>query len=80
LVSVLLRHGISEIHKLEQGLAQWLETNEYESVRQLQGSMSQMNCPEPSSFERAQYMKAIQNYQPVWKRFPHWGQPLTSYQ
>jgi dihydroorotate dehydrogenase (fumarate) len=65
LVSVLLRHGVGEIQKIEQGLIHWLDQNEYESVRQMQGSMSQMNCSNPSAFERAQYMKAIQNYQPI---------------
>jgi len=28
-------------------------------VTQLKGSLSQKNCPEPSAFERAQYMRAI---------------------
>lgn len=65
LVSVLLRHGVGEIQKIEQGLIHWLDENEYESVRQMQGSMSQMNCSNPSAFERVQYMKAIQNYQPI---------------
>ena len=36
--------------------------NEYESVEQMQGSMSQMNTPNPEAFERAQYMKAITNF------------------
>jgi dihydroorotate dehydrogenase (fumarate) len=31
---------------------------------QMQGSMSQRNCPDASAFERAQYMKGIQSYQP----------------
>jgi dihydroorotate dehydrogenase (fumarate) len=56
---------VGEIQKIEQGLIHWLDQNEYESVKQMQGSMSQMNCPNPSAFERAQYMKAIQNYQPI---------------
>jgi dihydroorotate dehydrogenase (fumarate) len=67
LVSVLLRHGISEISKIEQGLIHWLEENEYESLRQLQGSMSQINAPDPTAFERVQYMKAIQSYEPTWQ-------------
>ncbi|WP_013323082.1 dihydroorotate dehydrogenase-like protein [Gloeothece verrucosa] len=71
LVSVLLRHGINEIRKIEQNLIHWLQEHEYESVKQLQGSMSQMNCPDPTVFERVQYMKAIQSYEPVWKRFPN---------
>jgi dihydroorotate dehydrogenase (fumarate) len=69
LVSVLLRHGLEEITKIEQGLLHWLEENEYESIEQLIGSMSQMNCPDPTAFERVQYMKALQSYEPVWKRF-----------
>jgi dihydroorotate dehydrogenase (fumarate) len=39
-----------------------MEMHEYESVQQMQGSMSQLNCPHPSAFERAQYMKALQTY------------------
>ncbi|MEG3438052.1 dihydroorotate dehydrogenase-like protein [Pannus brasiliensis CCIBt3594] len=78
LVSVLLRHGFEEITKIERGLLHWLEENEYESIEQLQGSMSQLNCPDPSAFERAQYMKAIQSYEPVWKRFPSWGHRQTA--
>jgi dihydroorotate dehydrogenase (fumarate) len=42
--------------------------NEYESVRQLQGSMSQQNCPDKSEFERAQYMRSLQTYKPEWAR------------
>ncbi len=64
LVSVLLRHGIEHIQVIEAGIRQWMEEYEYESVKQMQGSMSQINCPDESAFERAQYMKAIQSYQP----------------
>ncbi len=64
LVSVLLRHGIEHIQALEAGMRQWMEEYEYESVKQMQGSMSQINCPDESAFERAQYMKAIQSYRP----------------
>ncbi len=64
LVSVLLRHGIEHIQAIKEGIRQWMEEYEYESVKQMQGSMSQINCPDESAFERAQYMKAIQSYQP----------------
>ena len=64
LVSVLLRYGIEHIQVIEEGMRQWMEEYEYESVKQMQGSMSQINCPDESAFERAQYMKAIQSYQP----------------
>nr|WP_210404469.1 hypothetical protein [Chroococcidiopsis sp. TS-821] len=42
--------------------------HEYVSVQQLQGSMSQQNCPEKNAVERAQYMQAIQTYKPEWAR------------
>ncbi|NER27362.1 MAG: dihydroorotate dehydrogenase-like protein [Symploca sp. SIO1C4] len=64
LVSVLMRHGIEHIAEIEQGMRKWMEANEYESVKQMQGSMSQLNCPDASAFERVQYMKAIQSYKP----------------
>jgi dihydroorotate dehydrogenase (fumarate) len=64
LVSVLLRHGIEHLQTIEQELEMWLVEHEYHSVRQLQGTMSQAYCPTPSEFERVQYMKAIQTYQP----------------
>lgn len=66
LVSVLLRHGIGHLKTIEQELQTWLQEHDYESVHQLRGSMSQLRCPNPSEFERAQYMKAIQTYQPDW--------------
>ena len=39
-----------------------MEAHEYLSVRQLQGSMSQPQCPDPEAFERSQYMRTLQSY------------------
>jgi dihydroorotate dehydrogenase (fumarate) len=66
IVSALLRHGIQHLHQMEQDLATWLTEHDYESVAQLRGIMSQQNCPDPSEFERVQYMKTLQTYQPHW--------------
>jgi len=62
LCSTLIRHGVGQISVIEKELVAWMEEHEYESVTQLKGSLSQKNCPAPSAFERAQYMKAISNY------------------
>ncbi|MDD5140632.1 MAG: dihydroorotate dehydrogenase-like protein [Verrucomicrobiales bacterium] len=62
LCSALIRHGIPQIALIERDLKAWLEEHEYESVKQLKGSMSQRNCPDPTAFERAQYMRAISSY------------------
>jgi dihydroorotate dehydrogenase (fumarate) len=68
LCSVLLREGINHIRCIEQEMRTWMEKHKYESVQLLQGSMSQKNCPDPSAFERSQYMKALQTYKPEWER------------
>jgi len=67
LCSALIRHGAQQIHVIEKEMASWMEEHEYESVTQLKGSLSQKNCADPASFERAQYMRAISSYplQPV---------------
>jgi len=59
LCSALLRHGINHLRHLEHELRNWMEEHEYESVAQMQGSMSQLRCPDPGAFERAQYMRAV---------------------
>ena len=65
LCSTLLRNGIDHLGNIEAGLLEWMEKHEYESVQQMKGSMSQIRCPNPSAFERAQYMKAVKSIQHV---------------
>lgn len=62
-VSSLLKYGPSHIGSLVSGLQQWLEEHEYESVDQMRGSMSLRHCPDPSVFERANYLRVLQ----LWK-------------
>ncbi len=65
MASALLVRGVDHLRTVEQGMREWMETHWYESVEQLQGSMSQMKCPNPSAFERAQYMRAITSFKPA---------------
>ncbi len=65
LCSALLRNGVNHIRHMERGITEWMEQHEYESVQQMQGSMSQVRCPDPSAFERAQYMRAVKSLQHV---------------
>ena len=67
LVATLLRHGIGHIKTIEEDLITWLQEHEYESLDILRGSMSQRNSPNPSEFERVQYMRAVQSYHPIWE-------------
>lgn len=63
LCSSLLKHGINHVKNIEDHMKQWMKENDYNSVNELQGSMSQKKTLDPSSFERAQYMKALTKYQ-----------------
>jgi dihydroorotate dehydrogenase (fumarate) len=65
LCSALLRNGVNHLRAVEAGLKNWMEAHEYESVEQMKGSMSQQRCPDPSAFERAQYMRAVKSIQHV---------------
>lgn len=65
LCSVLLKHGVKHIGALEKDMVRWMQDHEYESVKQMQGSMSQIECPDPSTFERAQYVRAVTTYRPA---------------
>jgi dihydroorotate dehydrogenase (fumarate) len=65
LCSSLLRNGINHLRHMERGIIDWMEQHEYESVKQMRGSMSQLRCPDPSAFERAQYMRAVKSLQHV---------------
>jgi dihydroorotate dehydrogenase (fumarate) len=62
LCSALMRHGITHIQRIEMDLAAWLEQHGHNSLRELKGVMSQQNCPDPSAFERAQYVRGLSNY------------------
>ncbi|MFH1104990.1 MAG: dihydroorotate dehydrogenase-like protein, partial [Actinomycetota bacterium] len=62
MASVLLRHGSGRLEEIHDGLLEWLETHEYESVEQMKGSMSQAGVPDPGAFERANYMETLASY------------------
>jgi dihydroorotate dehydrogenase (fumarate) len=38
--------------------------HEYESIDQVRGSMSQLRCPDPTAYERAQYLKVLRGWRP----------------
>jgi dihydroorotate dehydrogenase (fumarate) len=65
LCSALLRDGVGQLREVERDLREWLEYHEYESVDQMQGSMSQLRCSDPGAFERSQYMRAVKGIQYV---------------
>ena len=65
MVSELLQNGIRRIGQILDEMKSWMDEHEYESVRQMIGSLSQQHCPEPAAFERANYMKTLASYRPI---------------
>ncbi len=67
--SELLRNGVVRLQEILVDLERWLVEYEYESVNQLQGSLSQINCAEPAAFERANYMRVLSSFAPdyLWR-------------
>lgn len=62
--SALLRNGVGVARDMLVEAAQWMEDHAYESIRQMQGSMSQKHCAEPAAFERANYMRVLHSWRP----------------
>jgi dihydroorotate dehydrogenase (fumarate) len=69
LASELLRNGIGRLQEILVDLERWLIEYEYESIEQLKGSLSQVNCAEPAAFERANYMRVLSSFAPdyLWR-------------
>jgi dihydroorotate dehydrogenase (fumarate) len=62
LASELLANGIFRLDEILNDLRLWMEEHEYESIEQMQGSMSQRAVAEPAAFERANYMRALNSF------------------
>jgi len=60
--SVLYKKGIEQVKAILDGVTEWMEEKEYQSVEQLRGSMSRENCPDPAAFQRGNYMKALTSF------------------
>jgi dihydroorotate dehydrogenase (fumarate) len=58
-VSALIEHGPGHLRTLVDGLAEWLERNEYCALSEIQGSLSLRYCPDPRAFERANYLHVL---------------------
>jgi dihydroorotate dehydrogenase (fumarate) len=59
MASALLHHGIDHIKTVLDGMRDHLLEYEYDSLDQLRGSLSQINCRAPAAFERANYVQTI---------------------
>jgi len=62
MASNLLENGEQVVPVILNEIGWWMESHEYESIKQMQGSMSQKSVKEPAAFERANYMKVLNSF------------------
>jgi len=60
--SELLAKGIGRVPIILADLEKWMTGHEYESIKQMKGSLSQKSVREPAAFERANYMKLLNSF------------------
>jgi dihydroorotate dehydrogenase (fumarate) len=63
LVSALLIHGPEHITRTLEAISFWMQEHDYQSIRQMQGSMNLTRTPNPKAFARANYMKMLDSWE-----------------
>lgn len=61
-VSALLEKGPAELTHIRAEVTRWMEIHEYERLSQLRGSMNLAACPDPSAYQRANYIFLLQSW------------------
>ena len=62
MTSALHIHGIEYLATVHADLVRWMEEHEYESIRQMRGSLSRRSVPDTSPFDRGNYIKTLSSY------------------
>jgi len=62
MTSAVLRYGVGHFASVRGKLVEWMQDHEYQSIQEMQGSMSLRAVPEPAAFERANYMRVLSGY------------------
>lgn len=60
--SAVLKDGYDRVPVILTDLQAWMEAHEYESIKQMQGSMSQQSVAEPAAFERSNYIQILNEF------------------
>ncbi len=67
--SAIIKYGEKHIANVLADIKKWMEEHEYESIEQMKGSMSHKSVENPAAFERANYMKILQTFDPQKLKF-----------
>jgi dihydroorotate dehydrogenase (fumarate) len=63
MVSALLKNGPGHLRKVRADLEAWMEENEWSSLNEMRGNMSQERIPNPQIYGRANYMLMLQTWE-----------------
>jgi dihydroorotate dehydrogenase (fumarate) len=63
MVSALLQNGPGHLKKIRADLEAWMEENEWSSLNEMRGNLSQERIPNPQIYERANYMLMLQTWE-----------------
>ena len=61
-VSALLKHGVGRLRVILDEMTRWFEDHEYDKLSTALGSLSFARCPDPSAYERANYVQLLQSW------------------
>lgn len=62
MTSAFFQNGIRHANAVLHDMREWMKEYEYDSVQQMRGSMSRRSVPNPSAFDRANYMRVLSSY------------------
>ena len=60
--STLLANGPNQLSRIRNSTVKWLAGKGYESISQIRGSLSQINCADPGAFARGHYLRMLSDY------------------
>ncbi len=63
MVSALLKNGPDHLKKIRAELEAWMEENEWSSLNEMRGNLSQERIPNPQIYDRANYMLMLQTWE-----------------
>ena len=62
MASALIAGGPEHLGAVREGLEAWLVERQYDSLRQMRGSMSLLRCPDPEGYERANFIETLRRW------------------
>jgi dihydroorotate dehydrogenase (fumarate) len=62
LVSALLQNGPGRLRYVRDMFERWGDEHGYGSIDEMRGSMSLQHCPDPTAFERGNYLRTLQSW------------------